>query len=91
MKQSVAVRGTQWSEKAERSSRSLGQSEGGEVNRNGKSLARQADDGELDSWKNYGWKSITKTDDHFDLPPFILSSPSRSAWLSGHVSHNAET
>ena len=49
MKQSVAVRGTQWSEKAERSSRSLGQSEGGEVNRNGKSLAQQADDRELDS------------------------------------------
>ena len=37
-----------------------------------------------------GWKSITKTDDHFDLPPFILPSSSRSAWLSGHVSRNAE-
>ena len=37
-----------------------------------------------------GWKSITKTDDHFDLPPFILLFSSRSAWLSGHVSRNAE-
>ena len=45
----------------------------------------------------WGWragrirrKSITKTDDHFDLPPIILPSSSRSAWLSGHVSRNAE-
>ena len=37
-----------------------------------------------------GWKLITKTDDHFDLPPLILPSSSRSAWLSGHVPRNAE-
>ena len=36
-----------------------------------------------------GWKLFMKTDDHFDLPPFILPSSSRSAWLSGHVSRNA--
>ena len=49
------------------------------------SLARQADDRGLESWK-----SITKTDDHFDLPLLILTPSSRSAWLSGHVSRNAE-
>ena len=84
------------SEEAERSSRSLGGKEGSGV----LTLVRVREEswtetvkvmlGRLTTggWRagRIGWKSITKTDDHFDLPPFILPSSSRSAWLSGHVS-----
>ena len=32
--------------------------------------------------RKFRWKSITKTDDHFDLPPLIRPSSSRSPWLN---------
>ena len=80
------------SKEAERSSCSMGGeedgtevvcSEEGQLNRNGKSLARQPTTG---GWRagRIGWQLITKTYDHFDLPLFIYpsSSPKRTTdWL----------